>query len=120
MREHPQKCCEAWRRQGRLPSPAGASFGQFSIPFLPTSGGTLQVVVCYGNESGWDHVSVSLPTRCPTWREMCYVKDLFFKPDECVFQFHPPDDLAVNLHPYCLHLWRCQQAEFPMPPRWMI
>ena len=31
---------------------------------------------------GWDQVSVSLGNRCPTWREMDYIKRLFFKPDE--------------------------------------
>ena len=26
---------------------------------------------------GWEHVSVSLRNRCPTWDEMCLVKDIF-------------------------------------------
>lgn len=38
----------------------------------------------------WEHVSVSLPDRCPTWEEMCWVKSLFFEDEECVLQFHPP------------------------------
>lgn len=33
---------------------------------------------------GWEHVSVSLSNRCPTWEEMCMVKDIFWGEDECV------------------------------------
>jgi hypothetical protein len=64
----------------------------------------------------WDHVSVSLPTRCPTWQEMCHVKDLFFHDHETVIQFHPAKKDYVNFHPNCLHLWRPQQETIPMPP----
>lgn len=73
-------------------------------------------------DKGWEHVSVSLfknlfsgnrklrrmatVKRCPTWEEMSYVKDLFWKDDEEVVQFHPPKSEYVNLHNYCLHLWK--------------
>lgn len=30
---------------------------------------------------GWEHVSVSLRNRCPTWDEMCLVKDIFWRDD---------------------------------------
>ena len=68
---------------------------------------------------GWDHVSVSLcnQKRCPTWEEMCAIKDMFFGPEEAVVQYHPPESMYVNNHPYCLHLWRPNSgAEIPMPP----
>ena len=68
----------------------------------------------------WDHVSVSLATRCPTWDEMAHVKGIFFLDDETVFQFHPRSDQYVNHHPNCLHLWRPQAAEILLPPAWMI
>lgn len=64
----------------------------------------------------WEHVSVSLPDRCPAWEEMCWIKDLFFEPEECVIQFHPPASQYVNNHRYCLHLWRVLGADFPLPP----
>ena len=64
--------------------------------------------------SGWDHVSVSLPTRCPTWEEMCLVKSLFFDDEEAVMQLHPPQSDWVNNHEFCLHLWRSQTV--PIPP----
>jgi len=53
-----------------------------------------------------EHVSVSLARRCPTWDEMCMIKDIFWNDDECVIQFHPPKSQYVNVHPYCLHMWR--------------
>lgn len=58
--------------------------------------------------SGWDHVSVSLATRTPTWEEMCWVKRLWFLPEEVVMQLHPAESEYVNYHPFCLHLWRPQ------------
>lgn len=69
--------------------------------------------------AGWEHVSVHIveygKQRTPTWKEMCAVKDLFWKPEECVVQFHPPQSLYVNNHPYVLHLWKWTKGEFPMP-----
>lgn len=55
---------------------------------------------------GWEHVSVSLPNRTPTWPEMCFIKDMFWESIDMVVQFHPPKKEYVNCHPYCLHLWR--------------
>lgn len=66
---------------------------------------------------GWEHVSVSLPTRCPTWDEMCYVKSLHWDDEDCVVQFHPPASAYVNQHPFCLHLWRpTDGVVIPQPP----
>jgi hypothetical protein len=70
--------------------------------------------------AGWEHVSVSHPARCPTWEEMCYVKALFWEPEDVVIQYHPAEAEHVNIHPYCLHLWRCLVEPTPMPPTWMI
>lgn len=64
----------------------------------------------------WEHVSVSLEDRCPTWDEMCFVKDLFWTDEEQVVQFHPPRSQYVNHHPFCLHLWKPRGTSFEMPP----
>lgn len=69
---------------------------------------------------GWDHVSVSLPNRCPRWCEMQFVKDLFFKPEEVVIQYHVGKDDHINFHPYCLHLWRPQETPIQLPPKGMV
>ena len=64
----------------------------------------------------WEHVSVSAQGRCPTWEEMHWVKSLFFEPEECVIQFHPPASVYVNNHPFCLHLWKPVGFVIPLPP----
>ena len=66
---------------------------------------------------GWEHVSVSLKKRCPTWEEMCMVKDIFWGEDECVVEFHPPKKDYVNVMPYCLHLWRKIGENAELPPK---
>lgn len=57
----------------------------------------------------WEHVSVSLHTRCPNWREMCFVKDLFWDEEEEVIQLHPKKSQYVNVHEFCLHMWKPPQ-----------
>jgi hypothetical protein len=65
---------------------------------------------------GWEHVSVTVNSRrCPTWEEMCIIKDLFWSKEDCVVQFHPPESHYVNNHEFCLHLWRKIGYEFPVP-----
>ncbi len=73
--------------------------------------------VVWSFSGGWDHVSIAYNRRCPTWEEMCRVKDMFFREDETVVQFHPKKSEYVNLHPYCLHLWRKQGEEAELPPQ---
>ena len=78
------------------------------------------VFVIASDGGGWEHVSVSMRARCPTWEEMCFVKDLFWGPEDTVVQFHPPKSDYVNNHKYCLHLWRQVGVEIARPPRWMV
>lgn len=75
---------------------------------------SLRCIASWGG--GWDHVSVSLPTRCPMWPEMEAVKRLFFRRDETAMQLHVPPAEHVDCHPHRLHLWRPQHAEIPRPP----
>lgn len=65
---------------------------------------------------GWEHVSVSCAGRCPTWQEMKFVKELFWRDDETVIQFHPRKESYINRAEFCLHLWRKIGYEFPLPP----
>jgi len=64
----------------------------------------------------WEHVSVSTRHRTPNWREMEFVRDLCFMPEELVLQFSVPRAAHINVHPYCLHLWRPIGVEIPTPP----
>lgn len=45
------------------------------------------------------------------------VKDIFWGEDECVVQFHPPKSENINIHPYCLHMWKKIGAEYELPPK---
>lgn len=89
--------------------------GKFGVPC-----GTAVLTVIVSDGGGWDHVSVSLDHRCPTWEEMCYVKRMFFRGDEWVMQLHPPEADNISYHDYCLHMWRPQEQDIPMPPSWMV
>lgn len=78
-------------------------------------GAVLRVIASWGGD--WDHVSVSLDEkRCPTWLEMQYIKNVFFKAEEVAMQLHPAAGNYVNDHEFCLHIWRPQKQEIPTPP----
>ena len=86
-------------------------------------GAPLKIIASSGHHPeahGWEHVSVSAPTRCPNWPEMCFVKDLFWDEEEGVVQFHPPKSRYVNHHPYTLHLWRRRDDKGETPPWWLV
>ena len=93
--------------------------GAFFIPQITRGESTPLLVICSDGE-GWEHVSVSLPNRCPTWAEMCRVVSLFWDADDCVMQLHPPRKDWISNHPYCLHLWRPVGTAIPMPPSYMV
>lgn len=71
---------------------------------------------CGFDPPAWEHISISLGARCPTWEEMDFVKRLFWRDDETVIQMHVPRDNHINAHPYCLHLWKPVGVEIPLPP----
>jgi hypothetical protein len=105
-------------KQGQFTSKDTDQFGMFQIP-SPKHGGQKLLVMAAPFDNpymGWEHVSVSLPHRCPTWEEMCFIKELFWNDEQTVVQFHPPKSVYVNNHSFCLHLWRRCDIEFPLPP----
>jgi len=123
MFECPEKYCVDTRGSHLPPTKEGDQFGVFQIPirkplliFCIASSGSEQVP--------WEHVSVSIRNtkgkqinRCPTWEEMCKVKDLFWSDNDTVVQFHPPKSEYVNNHPFCLHLWRDHEGNIKTPPK---
>ncbi|WP_407397779.1 hypothetical protein [Treponema sp.] len=76
--------------------------------------------IVWSSGEGWEHVSVSYPRRTPTWEEMCKVKDFFWNDDETVVQYHPAKSEYVNIHPYCLHLWKPKDGEYMLPKKCLI
>lgn len=116
MRPAPWLFLEPSRVMGNYGAPEGAFI-------LKAGGATLHVIASSGvpgTELAWEHVSVSAQGRCPTWSEMCYIKDLFWDAEETVVQYHPPKSTYVNVHPHCLHLWKQTGVYVPLPPRIMV
>lgn len=114
MKGKPCKFLESRRiadAPGLGPSPAGEMWGAFAIAFRE---GRVLNVISSGiatsqdpaDRFAWEHVSVSLADRCPTWEEMSYIKSLFWRRDECVVEYHPPASVYVNRNPFVLHLWK--------------
>lgn len=92
--------------------------GLFRVPSATTGE---QLIVVAGSGLGWDHVSVSLRNRVPTWAEMEQIKRLFFEPGETAMQLHVPPSEHINLHQHALHLWRPNDGrEIPRPPAEMV
>jgi hypothetical protein len=103
--------------------------GFFIIPHPNIDDYTLSCMISDGgllNDDQWEHVSITINCkdkpvkRCPTWAEMCFIKDLFWNDDETVMQLHPPKADHVNNHPYCLHLWKPVNKTIPVPPAIMV
>jgi hypothetical protein len=88
----------------------------------PEPGWRLAILASDGG--GWEHVSAHAyrnagrpsQQRCPTWKEMSFLKRVFWDPDDVAMQLHPRESEYVNEHPFTLHLWRPTTAEIPTPP----
>jgi hypothetical protein len=103
------------------------SFGCNGIFIVPINNGTIWAQCTVSDQSGWEHLSVTLCDknhkqikRCPTWLKMCDLKNIFWDEEDCVIQLHPPKSDWVNCHEFCLHLWRPVGVELPRPPYYMI
>jgi len=81
-----------------------------------------KVSVIWSNGGGWEHVSISPYKKnyLPSWEDMCVLKDLFFRDDEVVVQYHPAKTEYVNNMKNCLHLWRPTRETMPTPPSTMV
>lgn len=99
--------------------------GAFTVQ-SPISDYRILVIIASDGE-GWDHVSVHAEQgrdilRTPRWDEMCFVKDLFWDPEDVVMQLHPKRSEYVNNHPNTLHLWRPNTpgVVIPTPPSILV
>ena len=94
------------------------------------SGKYLHFIFSY--QMGWEHLSVSMPNKTPTWEQMCRMKDIFWNKNETCVEYHPAESQYVNMHKHCLHIWRpiyckefCNDPEsteelLPVPPHIMV
>jgi hypothetical protein len=131
-RSNPSPPSMKFPEQYRLHNPPSASmrtntgdpYGMFIVPSGHAPGGrSLKIIACrdFEETKGWQHVSVSLvqlPDVTPRWDTMCFVKDLFWEPEQVVVQFHPPKSEHVNTHNGCLHLWHHQ--DMITPPKELV
>ena len=105
-------------RTGRLAS--DRSYGNNGAFIIRLASGRWQVIASDGSGVGvpWEHASITPinKKRCPTWPEMCAIKDMFWGEDETVIQYHPAKEDYVDNHPYCLHLWKPTDQDIPKPP----
>ena len=109
------------------PMASAPAYGMNGFFLVKRKGERLKIMVSDGSEGDWEeagftgepweHVSVSLQHRCPSWNEMEYVKRLFWEPWETVMQIHPSLPEYVDCCSTCLHLWKPTRTKIPTPPR---
>lgn len=83
-----------------------------------TTGKWLNFIFSY--QMGWEHLSVSMPSKTPSWDQMCMMKDIFWNKDEACVQYHPKEEDYVNMHKHCLHIWKPTEVELPTPPHILV
>lgn len=105
---------ECRRTYGPYGSKTGLPMGMFHLSYNSV---VLRCIAYNGESDGWEHVSVSIPgkKRTPNWNEMCLVKNAFWPEEDTVVQYHPAKEDYVNMHPFCLHLFRPVDGVFPKP-----
>lgn len=107
-------------RKGPAASEPESKVGTF---VLPTRWGTLLECHLHAPPGApWERVGVLTKKkrggyREPSWDEMKLVKAVFFRDDETVLQFHPPEDEKLKLPYPILFLWRPTKVEAPRPSR---
>ena len=85
---------------------------------IPFNGIKLTVIATLDTDDNgitWEHVSVSLKNRLPTWQELKFIKMLWFliRAEQVRKQFFPPQSEYINVHKNCLHLWRPINVDLP-------
>ena len=83
---------------------------QYTAPHSMRSG--LRVITSVARELDgkvWTHVSVSRPNTNPSWCDLMFVRDQLIG-DREGYQVFPTSDKHVNIHPYCLHMWFCEEG----------
>jgi hypothetical protein len=99
--------------------PSDGMNGLFILP--GPCGADLRIICSNGDDwpfppPVWEHASVSIAHRIPNWKEMEFARELVFDETDLVLQFSVPRQDHINVHPYCLHLWRPIGVTIPLPP----
>lgn len=69
--------------------------------------------VLFSIDWGMQHMSISHPTRLPTWEELRDARYKFMAPHIHVAMLLPPKEQYVNVHEYCFQLWELAKGELP-------
>ena len=115
----------------KVPEENRITTGQFKSTATDGNNGAFEIDTVYCNQrklfviasdgAGWEHVSVSTKNHgIPHWYIMCMIKKMFWGPEDCVVQYHPPESEYVNNCGTCLHLWRPVGIEVPRPPAILV
>ena len=123
MRKNPTSKIEQYRVTSG-PMASKHKSGRSGAFLVPMRGSQLCIIASDGSDwddaglpkPAWEHVSVSLTNRCPTWEEMDFVKRIFWRDDETVLQLHVPRANHIDYHEFCLHMWKPIGVEIPLPP----
>lgn len=62
----------------------------------------------------WLHVSLSRPSRIPSWEDTKNVKEIFIG-DRYAYSVLPPRAKYVNINPHVLHLFAPLEGDPPLP-----
>lgn len=120
MKTAPNKDIEKYRQTTGIMASAisDGNNGAFNIPYPNNKKTKSQdtLFVFASDNSFWDHVSVAMLGRYPTWNEMNHVKNLFWDAEETVIQYYPPLSKYINNHRNVLHMWKPQFMTMPLPP----
>lgn len=78
----------------------------------------VMVIIDSGTEHSdgkrWYHLSVSTPTKVPTFEQLKDAKEAFLG-DRYACQVFPPKRFYVNQNPNVLHLWSTEDEDWPLP-----
>lgn len=127
MRQEPNILIDKYRKSHPMypDTQFGDSYGYFEISVgkdgEPLEDYRLRIISSGIQPHGeWEHVSVSIADRCPSWEDMCRVKAMFWEDSETVIQFHPEESQYVNNHEFCLHLWKQVGVKVELPPKQFV
>jgi hypothetical protein len=90
----------------RPPKLGGAEMQCRAYQILGTNIHILVSIDDLENGQKWLHVSVSRTDQIPSWDILVRVKNIFIGLEEEAIMFFPRQSEYVNLHEYCMHMWR--------------
>jgi len=68
--------------------------------------------ILVGRERGKWHLSISHPTRLPTWEEIKMARYALIPDNVWMAMLLPPSGAYINICENCFHLWEVNEGEF--------